>query len=178
MTQIQPDVALSPDAVTQTTFNQVYADLRRRARKLLASHQTSSLNTTALVHEAYLKFGRSPRAAGNTLHFFNAASMAMRQVIVDHARYLNARKRSAEVVVTLGDHVNEESVVTAGETIRLDDALEALRTQDASLAQVVDLHFFAGLGFSEIAALRRVSLSTIEREWRAARALLYRDMAE
>lgn len=178
MTQLQPDVALSRDSAAQAVFNKVYADLRRRARKLLADHQTSSLNTTALVHEAFLKFGRSPQSSGNALHFFNAASIAMRQVIVDHARYLNARKRSADVVVTLGEHVNEESVATAGETIRLNDALEALRERDASLAQVVDLHFFAGLGFSEIAALRGVSLSTIEREWRAARALLYRDMAE
>lgn len=159
-------------------FNQVYADLRRRARALLANHQTSSLNTTALVHEAFLKFSTSPQSLDNNLHFFNAASIAMRQVIVDHARYLNASKRRADVVVTLGEDINAQGALNAIETIRLSDALDALRIQDERLAQIVDLHFFAGLGFAEIAKLLQVSLSTIEREWRAARALLYRNMAD
>ncbi|HUD43459.1 MAG TPA: ECF-type sigma factor [Dokdonella sp.] len=178
MTPFPSDAAPRPDLITQTTFNQVYADLRRRARSLLASHQTSSLNTTALVHEAYLKFGRSSQSPSSTLHFFNTASIAMRQVIVDHARYLSANKRSAEAVVTLDAQAGEQSVVNAAEAIRLSDALDALRRHDERLAQIVDLHFFAGLGYSEIARLLGVSLSTVEREWRVARALLYRDMAE
>ncbi|MBR0347722.1 MAG: sigma-70 family RNA polymerase sigma factor [Rudaea sp.] len=177
MTQLQTDAAL-PGPAAQMLFNQVYADLRKRARTLLASHQTSSLNTTALVHEAYLKFGRSPQSPSSALHFFNAASVAMRQVIIDHARYLSAHKRSADAVVTLDGHLNEEGAMNVSETMRLSDALEALRAGDARLAQIVDLHFFAGLGFAEIAKLLDVSLSTVERDWRTARALLYRDMAE
>lgn len=178
MTLFQTDVASPPNPTAQTAFDQVYADLRKRARALLASHQTSSLNTTALVHEAYLKFSHSAHSPSSTLHFFNTASIAMRQVIVDHARYLSAHKRSAEAVIPLDSQINEEVTMNATETIRLNDALDALRVHDERSAQIVDLHFFAGLGFGEIARLLGVSLSTVEREWRAARALLYRTMAE
>lgn len=178
MTQLLSDVEVPPEPIAQATFNQVYADLRKRARMLLANHQTSSLNTTALVHEAYLKFGRSSQSPSCALHFFNTASIAMRQIIVDHARYLDACTRSAEAVVTLDGQIDQESTLNATETIRLNDALEGLRALDGRSAQIVDLHFFGGLGFAEIARLLDVSLSTVEREWRAARALLYRDMAE
>jgi len=176
MTESRRDSVPSGLPATHTLFSEIYADLRKRASILLASNQTSSLNTTGLVHEAYLKFSSSPQSPSSALHFFNIASAAMRQIIVDHARYLKANKRSSEAIVTLDDSLVEEGALDAVQTMRLSDALESLRASDARLAQIVDLHFFGGLGFSEIAKLFEVSLSTIEREWRTARALLYRDM--
>lgn len=167
------------DAAAQDAlFAAIYADLRQRAHRLLRQSDGATLSTTALVHETYLKLaGRQLEPADRT-HFFCIASRAMRQVLMNAARDRSTLKRGGgEVHVTL-------SAVTTGaeidllEVLSLDNALTALGTEDPRLAQVVELHFFAGLGFAEIATLLDLSERTVARDWRTARALLRAYMGE
>ncbi|MEO5558192.1 MAG: ECF-type sigma factor [Dokdonella sp.] len=154
-------------------FAAVYEDLHRRAR-YLARGSGATLSTTALVHETYLKLAGRELALNDKAHFFALAARAMRQVLLNAARDSIAQKRgggqieatfdSALVVPSdAGDHVD---------VVALDQALQKLAAADARLAQVVELHFFAGLGFAEIGELLGLTERTIARDWRAARALL------
>ena len=154
-------------------FAAVYADLHRRARHL-ARGAGATLSTTALVHETYLKLAGRELTLSDKTHFFALAARAMRQVLLNAARDSIAQKRgggqieatfdSALVVPSdAGDHVD---------VVALDQALGQLAGVDARLAQVVELHFFAGLGFAEIGQLLGLNERTVARDWRAARALL------
>ena len=110
--------------------------------------------------------------------FFRIAACAMRQVLMNSARDRNAIKRGGDQDrVTLGA-VGDGEAPDLLELLSLDEALTALGSQDARLAQVVELHFFAGLGFSEIAQLLDLSERTVARDWRAARALLRLHMTD
>jgi RNA polymerase sigma factor (TIGR02999 family) len=160
----------------QQLFTLIYADLRTRASKILAAHNNPSLNTTALVHEAYLKLVNAPLPTQSKEHFFRLAAQAMRQIMVDHARYHLYQKRDQRMQVSLNDELGQADPSRLPDLIELDQALERLRSEDAQLAAIVELHFFAGLGFAEIAEMWGISLSTVERDWRTARALLYRHM--
>ncbi len=162
----------------QRLFALIYEDLRKRARRLLAAHETSSLNTTGLVHEAYVKLVAMPLSVESRAHFFHIAATAMRQIMVDHARHRQSQKRDRRVAVTLDADVADPDTSRVMDMLALDGALENLRVEGERLVRVVELHFFAGLSFPEIADLSSVSLSTVEREWRAARAFLYRSMRD
>jgi RNA polymerase sigma factor (TIGR02999 family) len=154
-------------------FAAVYADLHRRARHLTRA-AGATLSTTALVHETYLKLAGRDLALNDKAHFFALAARAMRQVLLNAARDSLAQKRGGgkieatfdsalAVPSDAGDHVD---------VFALDQALQQLAAADARLAQVVELHFFAGLGFAEIGELQGVTERTVARDWRAARALL------
>lgn len=154
-------------------FAAVYEDLHRRAR-YLARGAGATLSTTALVHETYLKLAGRELALNDKAHFFALAARAMRQVLLNAARDSIAQKRGGgQIEATFdsalavpsdaGDHVD---------VVALDQALQQLACADARLAQVVELHFFAGLGFAEIGQLLGLTERTIARDWRAARALL------
>lgn len=154
-------------------FAAVYADLHRRARHL-ARGAGATLSTTALVHETYLKLAGRELALNDKAHFFALAARAMRQVLLNAARDSIAQKRGGgQIAATFdsalavpsgaGDHVD---------VVALDQALQQLAAADARLAQVVELHFFAGLGFAEIGQLIGLTERTVARDWRAARALL------
>lgn len=156
-----------------TLFAAVYADLHRRARHL-ARGAGATLSTTALVHETYLKLAGRNLALNDKAHFFALAARAMRHVLLNAARDSLAQKRGGgQIEATFdsalavpsdaGDHVD---------VVALDQALQQLATADARLAQVVELHFFAGLGFAEIGELLGLTERTVARDWRAARALL------
>lgn len=156
-----------------TLFAAVYADLHRRARHL-ARGAGATLSTTALVHETYLKLAGRNLALNDKTHFFALAARAMRHVLLNAARDSLAQKRGGgQVEATFdsalavpsdaGDHVD---------VVALDQALQQLAAADARLAQVVELHFFAGLGFAEIGELLGLTERTVARDWRAARALL------
>ena len=161
----------------------VYDDLRRLAhRQLLASAPgDGTLQTTALVHEAYLRLARQQSSAGITdrVHFFALASRAMRQILVDGARRRRADKRG-------GGHrpVDLEALQVAApegaaseDLLALDAALEGLEAHDRRLGQVVECHFYGGMNFEEIGALQGLSERTIKRDWRKARAFLYARLA-
>lgn len=155
-------------------FSAAYEELRRLAGAVRRNERAQTLNPTALVHEAWLKLSRSPELAGTTpLHFRRLAARAMRQVLVEAARRRHAAKRGGEdaVFVTL-----DESLVSAGawagDVLALDAALEQLAAMDARQARVVEYRFYAGLDVAETAEALGVSMATIERDWRAARAWL------
>ncbi|NCT67114.1 MAG: sigma-70 family RNA polymerase sigma factor [Rhodanobacteraceae bacterium] len=157
-------------------FELVYADLHRRARRW-TSGAGATLSTTALVHETFLSLAGARLALNDKAHFFRLAARAMRRVLIDASRRRDARKRGdGQRGLTL-----ETSLVAPGrdlDLVALDQALERLAASEPRLAQVVELHFYAGLEFAEIAQLMELSERTIARDWRAARALLHLSLAE
>lgn len=163
-----------------TLFRVLYNELHRLAEvQLRRSNASMTLGTTTLLHEAYLNIsGRPQLAFPDRLRFLAYASRAMRGLIIDYARRRRARKRGATFEVTLEESETPAGLggIDAAELSQLGDALEELAAVEPRLAQLVDLHFFCGFSFSEIAALRGVSDRTIQREWRKARALLHRSI--
>ena len=160
----------------------VYEELRAMARQRLRGERAGhTLQTTALVHEAYLKLvGSAPNSAPNSggavpwqhrAHFFGACANAMRQILVEHARAKNAHKRGGGVQPEmLGDATANSDDLSL--ILSVDESLEALRVEDARAAQVVELRFFAGLEMSEIAEALQTSERTVHRDWAFARARL------
>jgi len=156
-------------------FSLVYEELRRLASFVRKNEVSATLNSTALVHEAWLKLKDSPHLASTSVpHFKAIAAKAMRQVLVDEARRRNARKRGGvgeAVRVTLGDSVDEITSCDE-ELIALHEALDELKRLNPRQAEMVENRFFAGLNVAETAGLLGVSESAVERDWRAARAWL------
>jgi RNA polymerase sigma-70 factor, ECF subfamily len=158
----------------------IYDELRRRAhQQLMKSRVGETLNTTALVHEAYLKLANAPQQSyANRIHFFAVASRAMRQVLIDYARRTLAERRGGgEAPISLDSDDPGVAVPTRAETlVALDDALHELSALDDRLARVVELRFFGGLSVEETAGALGVSDRTVKRDWRKARAFLYQSV--
>ena len=153
----------------------VYGELRRRAAAYLRRERRShTLQPTALVHEAYLRLIDQSRIAWqNRAQFYGVAACIMRRVLVDHARAARMAKRSGRLVsVTLEDH---HAAVAAPDidVLALDEALTRLAEFDRRKSAVAELRFFSGLSVEESAHVLGVSVTTVEREWRAARAWLF-----
>jgi RNA polymerase sigma factor (TIGR02999 family) len=152
----------------------LYKDLRRIAGSYLrAQRPDHTLQPTALVHEAYMRLvGHEGADWESRAHFLNAAAQTMRRILVDHARARKAEKRGgADVRVVLDDAV----AVTPErdlDLVALDDALTKLATASPRLSRIVELRYFGGLTAKEVAEVLGVSLTTVEREWVAARAWL------
>jgi RNA polymerase sigma factor (TIGR02999 family) len=161
--------------VLDDLFSLIYEELRRLASFVRKNEMNVTLNSTALVHEAWLKLKDSPPLASKSLpHFKAIAAKAMRQVLVDEARRRSARKRGGAgeaVFVTFGDSA-EEMTSCDEELLALDAALDELARLSPRQAQMVECRFFGGLNVSETAALLGVSESAMERDWRAAKAWL------
>ncbi len=165
-------------------FPLVYDQLRVLARaRLRGGPRAHTLNTTALVHEAFIKLtaGEAPSWQGRA-HFFAIASRAMRFVLISYARERNAQKRGGGVAeLALDDALNlvgPEVGLQAEELLTLDHALEQLAEQDQQLAELVEMRFFGGMKYEEIAEVTGQSLSTVKRAWRRARAWLYTSIAD
>ncbi len=157
----------------------VYGDLERMARSHLRRERSGhTLETSDLVSEAYLRLGLDARTFENRSHFFAAAAVAMRRVLVDHARRRAADKRGGDVhPVTFEDlavHAEEPSV----DILVLDEALEALAAHDERLARLVQLRYFVGLSIQETAEMLGVSPATVKRDWTYARAWLLERMRD
>jgi RNA polymerase sigma factor (TIGR02999 family) len=155
----------------------VYAELKRLARAARAGKAGQTLSTTALVHEAYLKL--VPSAGSDwqgRAHFFGVAARAMRQLLVDAARQRARAKHGGGMRPVTLDAGAHAAPVRAEELLALDEALDRLAALDARQARVVEHRFFAGLTAQETAEVLGVSVPTIERDWRAARAWLRREM--
>jgi RNA polymerase sigma factor (TIGR02999 family) len=153
----------------------VYDELRRVARAHLRRERPGhTLQATALVHEAYLRLtGPGHPSPQNRTHFFALAARLMRQILVDHARQKQARKRGGgATVMTLHDGTPAPEIALV-DLLALDGALVELTALDARLCQVVELKFFAGLSIDETAQALKVSTATIERDWTAAKAWLH-----
>lgn len=156
----------------------VYDELRRIARRHLRRNQRfQTLDTTALVHEAYLKMaGHDGMALQDRAHLLAVSAIAMRQVVISHARSHQAAKRGGgEKPVTFDEHhlaIEEQ----AEQILDLNDALERLREKNERLARVVECRFFAGLSAEETAEGLGLTLRTAQRDWTRARAWLKEDL--
>jgi len=156
----------------------VYDELRALAHLQRQRSDSETLNTTALVHEAYEKLARSGSAYADRKHFFRIAARAMREVVVDHARKHQRQKRGGGLRPL---SLNESLVVPpeqAGELVALDEALNQLTALDARQAEVVELRYFVGLTIPETAEVLNLSPSTVKRDWMAARAWLHHTLSE
>ena len=158
----------------------VYAELRKLARSYMRNQRADhTLQTTALVNEAYLRLIDSSRVKWqNRTHFFAISAQLMRRVLVDFARQRNSQKRGGEVQKVELD----EALVVASEQktdlVALDDALKALTEMNPRQSEVVELRYFGGLSEEEIAEHLGISVRTIRRDWSVARAWLYRRMKD
>lgn len=157
----------------------VYAELRRIATGLLRSERSgNTMRATEVVHEAYLRlFDRDTLIWDDRRHFFGSAAIAMRRVLIDHARRNSAGKRIPKeemVPFEFADHnlVDPFDI----EILALDQALDRLAKIDSRQAQIVELRYFAGLISAEVAELLGISRGTVTREWRVARLWLRREM--
>jgi RNA polymerase sigma factor (TIGR02999 family) len=167
-----------PDAEAQLT-PLIYRELRRLAagymRRERANH---TLQATALVNEAWIRLVQQPQMTWQSrAHFFGIASKLMRQILVDHARRRSAAKRGVGAKqITLTDNL-AAAPGQLMDVLVLDDALQRLNAIDARAAQIVEMHFFGGLSFEEMALVLGVSARTVKRDWRMARAWLHTDLA-
>lgn len=156
-------------------FEQLYAELKRIARRHLdgGGH---TLQTTGLVHEAWLKLGGA--AVASEAHLLNLASRAMRQIVVDAARRRQAEKRGGDALrVTLTGNLGAEAAPGLDvDVLAIEQSLQRLETLEPRLAQVVELHFYGGLQFDEISRVLGVTERTLYRDWRTARALILADL--
>lgn len=153
----------------------VYDDLRSIAHRRLSRERPDlTLNTTGIVHEAYLKLVPQATATWrDRAHFFAVSSKVMRDLLIDHARERKAVKRGGGAIhVPIADELHGEEPRTV-DLLALDEALERLGDMDARLEKVVECRFFGGLDMRETAEVLGTSLRTAEREWRRARAYLY-----
>jgi len=155
----------------------VYQELRRLAHYHLRSERPEhTLQTTAIVHEAYVRLVRGqPIEVLNRTHFFALASRLMRQVLVDYARSRNAAKRDGGCRVSL-TNVLEIPFTIDEDLLALDRALNELACMDERQARIVELKFFGGLSSSAAASELGVSRATVDREWAIARLWLHRHM--
>jgi RNA polymerase sigma factor (TIGR02999 family) len=156
----------------------VYGELRRLAKRSMKRRGPSqTLQTTAVVHEAYLRLvGDRGKQWESRTHFFGVAAKAMRQILVDYARASTAAKRGGQQCALTLDDALVISDERMPEVIALDDALTALAKLHPRQAQVVELRFFGGWSVEETAETLRVSPETVARDWRAAKAWLYRQL--
>jgi len=156
----------------------VYDRLRSLAHARLAGRPPgASLDTTALVHEAYLKLVDQSRAQyRDRAHFFAVAATAMRQIVVDRARRRGAARRGGEfrLASISADGLGAEA--RAEEILAVHEALERLSSVDERLVKMVELRFFAGLSIEETGEVLGIDSRTVNRDWRTARALLYREL--
>ena len=162
-------------------FAALYTELHRLADiQLRKIGPDLSLGTTTLLHEAYLDLAkREGLAFPDRGRFLSYAARAMRGLVIDYARRSRAEKRGGGAFeITLTESRAPAAARDAGELQRLSDALDELASLEPSLAQLVDLHFFCGYNFTEIAGLRGVSERTVQRDWRKARLLLYDTLSD
>lgn len=156
----------------------VYEELRARAGKLMARERHNhTLQRTALVHEAYLKLVGSGAGFRSRLHFFAAAALSMRRILVDHARRSNLKRGGDRARVDLeGLEIAAEPSRGPIDWLELDEALRELEQILPRQHQVVMLRFFSGRTEEEIADMLQISEPTVRRDWAAARVWLYRKM--
>ncbi|HEY6360996.1 MAG TPA: sigma-70 family RNA polymerase sigma factor [Vicinamibacterales bacterium] len=153
----------------------VYRELRRvAAARLRGERAGCSLQTTALVHETYLRLVDLHRLTlENRTHFLAIAARLMRQILVDQARRAQADKRGGGLTMVTLEAASPASAPNIVDVLALDHALEELASMDERLCRVVELKFFAGLTIDETAEALDVSRATVERDWAAAKAWLY-----
>jgi RNA polymerase sigma factor (TIGR02999 family) len=165
-------------SAAEALFAALYSELHRVAKRELARQGVPvSLGATTLLHEAYLDMAaRDGPSFPDRARFMGYAARVMRGLIIDHARNRCAQKRGGQFEITsLATNVGED-VVDDRELTRISEALDELAKMEPALAEIVDLKFFCGFSFAEIAGMRGVSERTVQRNWEKARIYLHRSM--
>jgi RNA polymerase sigma-70 factor (ECF subfamily) len=179
VTQLLGDWRGGDERALEQLIPLVQPELRRLAHHYMSRERAGhTLQTTALLDEAYLLLADPTKPLWqNRIHFFAAAAQLMRRIMVDHARERHAIKRGSDALkVTL----DEAALVTerrSEELLALDEALERLGAQDPRKSQIVELRYFGGLKVEEAAEFLKLSRRTVEREWKMAKAWLYRALS-
>jgi RNA polymerase sigma-70 factor (ECF subfamily) len=158
----------------------VYNELHRLAQRYMASEQTGHpLQTTALVHEVYLRLvGIQNLDWQNRSHFYALCARLMRRILIDFARSQNYQKRGGQIAHIELEESATVSAVVGAELLAVDEALKQLATVDTRKSEVVELKFFGGLTVDEIAATLKVSPETVMRDWKLAKAWLLRELGQ
>ena len=184
VTQLLEAVRGGNDSALNDLFPLVYEELRALAhRKRQAWHGDYTLNTTALVHEAYLKLAGQSRADWQSrAHFFGVAARAMRQILIDYARRRRAQKRGGDRSKTtfdemkLGDGQIALSDDNADALMILDEALKRLEKISERQSRIVECRFFGGMTIEETAEVVGISTATVKRSWNLAQVWLFQEM--
>jgi RNA polymerase sigma factor (TIGR02999 family) len=159
-------------------FDSLYQELRALARRQIRRRgYGGTLDTGALIHEAYLKLAENPRTrVRDRGHFLALAARVMRQVVVDYTRRQGAAKRGGGLLTMLPDSIADPSGRGVEDLLALDEALERLEKLEPRLAKLVELRFFGGLSAEESAQALEVSVATLNRDWLKARAFLHTEI--
>jgi RNA polymerase sigma factor (TIGR02999 family) len=175
ITTLLVSAELGDRAAADQLFTALYEELHRMARRELSKRGAGvTLGATTLLHDAYLDIsGREGTEFPDRSRFMAYASRVMRGLIIDYARSRQAQKRGGQFEITSIRTDIADSVPEAADLTRLSDALDELATIDPRLARVVDLKFFCGFSFAEIAAMSGVSERTVQRDWEKARIYLH-----
>jgi RNA polymerase sigma factor (TIGR02999 family) len=166
-------------AALERLMPHIYDECRRIASyQLHREHRDHTLDPTGLVHEAYLRMVDQRHATWeNRAQFFGVVAQVMRRVLVDHARAQHAQKRGGSaVLVSLEAAADESGESRVADIVAIDDALRRLSARDPEQVRIIELRFFAGLSVDETAVVLGRSPRTIKREWRLAKAWLYREL--
>ena len=173
-----PEYVINTDTPNSLRFAALYSELRQLAERQLRRSAGASISPTTLLHEAYLDMSGKDAVFPDRERFIGYAARVMRGLIIDLVRERRALKRGAAFHITqlpteLGASDEDEVALT-----RLSDALDELATLDARLAEVVDLKYFCGYTFEDIAAQRGTSKKTVQRDWEKARVILFRQLTD
>jgi RNA polymerase sigma factor (TIGR02999 family) len=154
----------------------VYDEMRRIAHRYVRRERAGhTLQTTALVNEAYLRLARQQKVEWqNRAHFFAVTAQVMRHILIDHARARHYAKRGGNAEQVPLEDARAMSKQRAAELIALDEALDELAQLDPRKSRVVELRYFGGLSLEETAEVLEMSVMTVRRDWRAAKAWLYK----
>ena len=177
ITLLLSEIANGNEAAKEKLIAVVYARLRNMAGALMRRERSNhTLEPTALVHEAYFKlFVGRPLQVFSRAYFFGAAAKAMRQILIDYARRVAVRPEGKREPI-LDEILDSIRTTYQMDILDLDDAMDELKALHMRQWEVVTLRYFGGLKWSEIATCLNVSTSTVEKDWQAARAWLYRNL--
>lgn len=179
-----PDLGLEPGPATPAPadglqwFEQLYHELRRRARGELFRHQALSLGPSTLLHEVWLRIDGRALEFSSQPELVSYAARVMRGIVIDHIRQRRSQRHGGDLQFVTMNTLAELKAMPPDDTLRLSDALDALGGVNAQWAEIVELKFFGGLSFAEIAALRGVSERTVQRDWEKARIYLFDQLKE
>jgi RNA polymerase sigma factor (TIGR02999 family) len=179
ITQLLEDWSNGNQAALDKLYPLVYDELRRMARRYMSRERKDhTLQTTALINEAYLRLVEQRHVHWqNRAHFFAISAQIMRRILIDHARRYNYAKRGAGAQKISLDETAVAARDRAAELLSLDEALHRLAEIDQRRSRVVELRFFGGLDNDEIAAVLKISPNTVTRDWNLARAWLYQELS-
>jgi RNA polymerase sigma factor (TIGR02999 family) len=176
LTQLLEAMRAGDSGAIDEVFTLTYRELHAMAhQRLHRSNRVTSLDTTALVHECYLRLVRLGQLqTRDRSHFLGYAARVMRSIVVDFVRQRLAKRRGGdELRVTLGTDIRQSTTVNEEQIMQVDEALQELAVLDPRLVEVVEMRYFAGFTVEQIAESRGVTTRTIRRDWEKARLLLY-----